>query len=218
MKKHSPIFSTSDPFHTQHKARLIEIFSALPSLPNSKEFQKLYKEHREIPHIRVVQRKGGIIKFYSLLGLAYTDQRTGELRAQVTLLGNHRAYANQNQLYKELVKKFKEQNVHQQSPYPTDTPTLKRADFRVYTRSRNFSVDVFYPSDMDSLRGCVGIKLKSLATIELKKDHIVYFVVMNEEGINRWSINEYLKKRHSPLPPYVKLLLYSEFIRDIIKA
>lgn len=157
------------------------------------------------PSIRWIQDRGGIIWFYKLLGLDYTDARTGSRRSQVAIAASKKSQSVDVLFSKRLVKRYGEANVHWQSPYNKGM-SLHRSDFRVYKKDgKSFFIDLFFPRDIESLIGCVNIKLRKLKEAQVSSSIPIYFVSCNEECTNQYYIDKYIENRKSPLPENVRI-------------
>ena len=177
--------------------------------PGSKDFKNV----KGLPNIRQVERRGGIEHFYKQLGIVYTKQSRGQVRANA----NDYAYYSENDFYNDLTPLFGEVAVHRQSPYSTKSKTLCRSDFKIYPANKEpFFIDVFSASDMHNFSGCVNIKLRKLASLN-PINHSIYMVSLNEEFVNEHAINYYINHRKTPLPQNIRIFTRSgvlEFLKQ----
>ena len=108
-----------------------------------------------LPSTRLLQRNyGGLSNFRKALGLEILDYTKGEVRKKTVIMANKRANENENEVYKYLVEKFGEVNVHREHRF---TDGSHRSDFYIF---KKFIVDVFYPKNKASLFGCLNVKIK----------------------------------------------------------
>ena len=163
-----------------------------------------------LPSSKWVQRHGGIINFYRSLGLPYEDARTGARRAANAFSGNLRSQSNDISFSQQLVNRYGESNVHWQSPY-NKGETLHRSDFKVFTSPKKFFfVDLFFAKDMNSLAGCLNLKLKKLSKINIDKSAPIYLIACNSEYVNPDSVREFVKNRKTKVPRNIRILHISE--------
>jgi hypothetical protein len=188
--------------------------------PTTNAIKKLCasKENRGvIPSIKWIQRKGGIIPFYQLLGLHYTDARTGARRGAIATSANKKSQSLDVKLSKQFIEKFGESNVHWQSPYNSRGISLHRSDFKIYRKDGSyFFVDLFFPQDMDSLQGCVNSKIKKLSIASVEKGVKVYFICCNGEDTSPYTLDYYVRHRKTPMPDNVHLIHISEVSKWIV--
>lgn len=179
--------------------------------PTTNEMKKLTAANRGvIPSIKWIQNSGGIIEFYRSLGLNYTDARTGARRGNVAMVANKKSQSLDTEFSKQLVDMFGESNVHWQAPY-NKGKTLHRSDFKVYKKDGTFFfIDLFFPKDEESFAGCVNLKLKKLAQIEIEKNAPVYFISCNEETTSPYTVYHFIKVRKTSIRENIKLIHISE--------
>lgn len=184
--------------------------------PTSNALDKLRTGNTQsFPSIRWIQRHGGIINFYRSLGIEYSDARTGARRSSIATSANKKSQSNDVDFSRWLVATFGESNVHWQSPYNKGV-SGHRSDFRVYTKTSSFFVDLFFPQDIESLMGCVNIKIKKLSTIPVEPNINIYFVCCNNDTIDPYLVSRYIQSRKNPVPPNIHLVHVSE-IKDVIQ-
>lgn len=191
--------------------RIIPILEAYKAehgeYPTTPAIGKLKRKHPTIlPSPRWIQTHGGIIPFYHSLGLHYTDARTGARRANVANNANRKSQSNDVMFAQRLVETYGEPNVHWQAPYNKGV-SLHRSDFKVFTPSgRFFFIDLFFPQDIESLQGCVNLKLKKLSKIPIEKNAEIFFICCNEDEVSDFQVERYVKSRKTPLPRNVTLM------------
>lgn len=160
------------------------------------------------PNCKTITRKfGGLVKLRSLLNLPNgdIDHRTGERRILVATNKNLLAFNNELELYKLLVQKYGECNVHRQSPYVPDK--MLRSDFKLFfPDGQSIFIDTFYPENKRSLSGCVSIKQNKLKNIDAKQQ--IYFAVMNKD-MSQEFIDMYVSMKKNKLPENIKVISYN---------
>ena len=121
----------------------------------------------------------------------YNDHRTGSKRAITALNTNQRAMEWNNKIYKILLTMFDERDIHQESSIFDDR--RNRTDFKIYGK-KIFLVDIFYPSNIHNLVGCVNAKMrkypKNLRDYLDKKFDKVIFLNLNNNIQNIIKIDE----------------------------
>lgn len=193
------------------KEKVKKVFEAykrkVGEYPTTNDIGRLKVNHPAVPTAKWIQRHGGLIRFYNSLGLYYVDARTGLRRAGVAISSIKKSQSKDLLFSKALVEKFGESNVHWQSPYNKGL-TLHRSDFRVYKPDGSFFfIDLFFPKDMDSFQGCVGIKVRKLEKISVDQNAPIFFVSCNDDGATpQHEIDRYISSRKTPLLPNLKLM------------
>lgn len=177
------------------------------SYPMTNEFKQLKKIHKEIfPSVKWIQNKGGIVVFYRSLGIEYLDARTGVRRSDVAKNANKKSQSLDVTFSELLVEKYGEKNVHWQALYNKGL-TLHRSDFKVYKPDGTFFfIDLFFPKDVDSLVGCVNLKIKKLSKVKIDKSAPIYFISCNEVDISPSQVERYLLSRKNPIPKNITVL------------
>lgn len=193
------------------KANVIDFRDKYGRLPGTNDFKSI----PGFPNPRTIQRRGGIEKFYENLGIEYEKRTKGPARAAAALRANQNSFHSENDFYKYLVKLFGELSVHRQSPYSTLKNSVCRSDFKVYTKTKPFFVDVFSASDMHNFAGCVNIKLKKLIAIDADPAFDIYLVSLNEEFVTSDSIKYFLEHRKNPIPANIKICTRADAMKKI---
>lgn len=202
----------------KNKVKIIKILEEFKlknkEYPTSHDIDSLKEKHPHIfPSSRNIQRHGGIIVFYNSLGLHYIDARTGIRRAKVATDAIKKSQSLDMEFSKRLVGKYGRSNVHLQSPYNSEGKTLHRSDFKVYKPDGSiFFIDLFFAQDMNSLMGCVNLKVKKLKLVEVEDSAPIYFISCNEEWTSPHSIKEYLLSKKNKWPVNIHLIHISEAV------
>ncbi len=168
-----------------------------------------------LPNAKWIQRHGGIINFYRSLGLHYTDARTGARRSLIATSANKKSQSLDTIFAAALVKRYKESNIHWQSPYNKGL-TLHRSDFKVFHKGAFFFVDLFFPQDMDSFAGCVNSKLKKLSQIKIEDNAPVYLISCNQEFTTSRSVADFVAVRKIPIPSNIHIMHIDDALKTIV--
>jgi hypothetical protein len=152
-----------------------------------------YNRDPNLPSTRFIQRYlGGLKKFRLDIGLQTIDFSKGRERSAAAKKAVNKSLEYEKYIYDKMFKvhhKFDSSVVvDRQFPYQVfgDNPgkNEKRADIGItYRKKRHIIfIDLFYPSNTDSLGGCIRIKRKKLRDNPVQvKDYTyeIYFVCMN---------------------------------------
>lgn len=207
MKTRYPIFTAPE----LHRAPVLKIFEDFKNehgeYPTAHQIDRLSKQHPEIPTARTIQNRGGARYFYEMiLGIPFSDARTGDRRGLVAQAANLRALADENNLSAVLVKIFGESNVHHRSPYPNQNGTWISSDFKVFTSPTDFFfIDTFSAHGIMNLAGCVNIKVAKLERAKISNKIKIFFISCND-FTSQYQIDQYVKAKKKPLPKNITLL------------
>lgn len=186
-------------------------------IPGSHELDKISKHDKDIPTSRTAQRiakhisiKNGVLGkinnlevFYRLFDIDYMDKRKSKEFSDNRIYIQRRNRIKECEMYKFLLKKFGEVNVHVQSPYFDGS--LMRSDFKVYREDGTFFfVDVFYAKSHNGFLSMINSKHKKNINI----DHQLFYVVMSDlykskEGV--YSGNKEIMFEQETIDEHLKL-------------
>lgn len=162
--------------------------------PTASEFD----EYEYLPRAKTIERRfGGLILLRKQLKLGNEhDLRIGAHSSQRAKLINKRAHELEKKVYDALVHRFGREFVHREYFFTDDHRT--RADFFVYDADKGFCVDMFYPSSIGNLTGCLNLKLNKYRYPPEIFPYPVIFLQMNEH-ISQDRLNALLAKKKRPL-------------------
>ena len=166
-----------------------------------------------LPSSRQIQRKfGGLKELRKLLGFPENelDHSRGNTRSGLAKMIGKRGKGFEKDVYELLVNKFGEIYVHQQKPFNNYE---SRIDFLVYAKGYKFGIDVFYPTNMHNLVGCVNVKEKTYNNPGFE----VIFLSINPE-LKQPQIDLFLSRRTKESYKHIKvmdLITFKNYIRDI---
>jgi hypothetical protein len=144
------------------------------------------------PSIKQIERVlGGIKKTRELLGMEIIDHTKGATRGEKCIAINKRGQVKNLEVYRILCKKFGEAFVHKEHT-PLDDCRV-RVDFYVYSPAGNFFVDVFYPTDMQSMGGCLNNKTKKYIGGAMNQFPVIF--LMTNKDIEKERIASFLAAR-----------------------
>lgn len=189
-----------------------------------KEFYRQYDRYPRVhevdafeflPSSRSIQRShGGLIEVRKKIGLGgQSDYRSGEHSTKRAKKINERNNKLEQEVYDYLVKKFGKEFVHREHFFTDDRRT--RADFLVYSKNGNFSIDSFYARDRHNLIGCLNNKLRKYDD-KVMLQYPVIFLQMNE-GISEREMNNVLRNKKNKLKKDQHLMSFEqlkEFFKD----
>ena len=181
-------------------------------------FYKQYKHYPSAPEIdsysylpsaRTIERSyGGVVNIRKILSLdGQHDLRTGTHSSERARKINRRSHIVEQEVYEFLIKTFGKELVHPEYFFLDDRRT--RADFFVYDEGNGFCVDVFYPSDIRNLLGCLNSKLGKYNSIYMQK-YPVIFLQMNK-NIDQGSLDKILKNKTNKLSKDQDLMCWGTF-------
>ena len=162
-----------------------------------------------LPSARTIERNfGGLVSFRKEIKQdGQDDYRKGEHSSKRASTINKRSNTTEFEIYNILIKQFGKEFVHREYLFSYDART--RADFFVYTMNGNFCVDVFYPSDIRNLMGCVNSKIKKYRKPDTL-DYPVIFLNLNDT-IDPARIRSYITSRKTPIPRNHSIMGKEEF-------
>jgi len=162
-----------------------------------------------LPSSRTFQRSfGGLVELRKNINLSgQSDFRSGEHSRKRTLTITKRAYAIEKKVCEHLQKIFGNELVHREYFFTDDKRT--RADFFVYDAGGGFCVDVFYPSDLRNLTGCLNSKLNKYLAKYMKEYPIIY-LQMNEK-IEQETMDKVIRNKTRKLPQGQFLMSWESF-------
>lgn len=174
--------------------------------PTSTEFD----DYEHLPRAKTAERRfGGLIALRKQLQLVGTDsdlRRGAHSRRRVQTITT-RAHTTESEVYTYLSKQFGKEFVHREFFFHDDKRT--RADFFVYDQVKGFCVDVFYPSTLRNLSGCLNSKLKKY-TGESMREYPVIYLQMNPE-LGEREIREHIAKKKIQPPMGQSVMSLTEF-------
>ena len=140
-----------------------------------------FTKKNNLPSTRTLERNGGILKqARKRLGLPQ-DNREGLTRRKTAIGAMNREMKYSLEVRRRLIDMFGEEFVHVEPAIFEDR--RNRADFKIYTTTGFYLVDIFYAKDRRSLDGCIRHKTKKYKGFETShfgKIEEVLFVCMNE--------------------------------------
>ena len=155
------------------KIKMINIYAYLNFYkPKLKEgFDRFFRENGHyptaieidncdyLPNTRKMQRVyGGIVNVREELELDIIDYTKGDIRRETAINIQKKALEEEKKIWNFLVEKFGETNVHRE--YQPFDDRRCRADFKIFSKGKQFIVDVFNPKDKASLSGCLNLKMR----------------------------------------------------------
>lgn len=170
----------------------------------------------ELPSSKQLQRRfGGVRQLREKLGLSDIDFTTGEHRSRIAKFIGGRGLDKEREIQKILVERFGEMFVHEQKPFNN---YVGRLDFVIYTKPTRplaiknfkFAIDVFYPSDLYSLAGCINTKQRLYKNL----DFGLILLQMNKE-ISQKQIDDFIAKKKNVLNNNIKVFNYPKFLEFI---
>ena len=187
-----------------------------------------FLEHESLPHPRVLQRRfGGMKNVRTSLGIT-PSFREGKIRADKAITALKASRRMEAELFNELYKKydtdFETGNIVQvtrQFQYQQYIPDGKyyantSVDMAVSFRNKKhvMMIDVFHPSNKNSLQGCVNIKKAKVekypVCLTSGYTHKLLFVCTNKD-ITQEDIEKYVKKHD-----LYTVMSYDTFKHDIL--
>lgn len=168
----------------------------------------------EIPTIaRSIQRNlGGVPAFRKKHNLGYENYTKGDYRINVDRAATLKATVDEKELHEFLVSKYGEVNVHENPRIYSNTRNA--GDFCIYQSGKKFlMVDVFYPKNLHSLKGCLNAKMKKYKDFEMCP---VIFVQLNP-NIKDEDTQEILRNKKSHLSQNIKVMAVEDFKEMINK-
>lgn len=183
-------------------------------------FESFYKEHgryptsvevdryAKLPSSRQIQRSfGGLPAIRELLKLkGQIDFTKGKHSSERAFMINKRAHKVEHEVYEYLIGLFGKPFVHREFFFNDDRRT--RTDFYVYYDKGNFSVDVFYPGDTQSMNVCINSKLKSYKAFQTSYPTI--FLMMND-SISEEKIKRVLQNKKNKLRANQEVMTFDQF-------
>jgi len=161
-----------------------------------------------LPSSRSIQRShGGLVEIRKQLELSgQSDYRTGEHSIKRAKTINKRNNGVEEKIYDYLTKKFGKEFVHREHFFTDDKRT--RADFLVYCKNGNFSIDSFYARDRHNLVGCLNSKLRKYS-YDLMLQYPVIFLQMNGK-ISEKEMKSVVKNKKKTLHKYQQLMSFGQ--------
>lgn len=158
-----------------------------------------------MPSVKTLDRRyGGIVAFRQKFGLG-GDCRKGEIRSALAKSINKMAYYQENEIYIFLINKFDKMRVHRYA-FINDISQYK-CDYKIFLEDgTSILIDVFCPSRIDTLTGCVNIKYKKYRSVTCD----FYFVCLNET-MKQHHIDDWKEKRKNKLPDNFKIMAIDTF-------
>ncbi|NQV88279.1 MAG: hypothetical protein HQ402_01840 [Parcubacteria group bacterium] len=161
-------------------------------------------EDKNLPSSRQIQRRfvGGLPALRKQLKLDGPEDFTkGSFSSKRALMISKRAHRLEKEVYNDLAKMFEAKNIHREFFFTDDRRT--RTDFFIYSDKGDFSVDVFYPKDINNLTGCINSKMRSYRGLDLK--YPVIFLMMNPE-IKEEEIERFVNNKKNKLQTYQRVM------------
>lgn len=171
-------------------------------------------DSRFISSRQIQRRFGGLKQLRTDLNLKVVDFTKGEERNRTLARIGPRSIEVEKIMYRVLLKKYSAANIHKQYPYCDDYRT--KADFCLWNRKKNHRdiIDIFYPSSMRTLQGCVNSKQrKYLEIVDHNLEGYTYdiwFVCANPE-VTEEKIEKFLKNKEKKLSANTHLISYELF-------
>lgn len=150
---------------------------------------------------------GGVVNARKLLKLEITNFNKGITRSNKCIAINEIGLQKEKEIYKLLCDKFGEIAVHKE--YPPLEDSRIRVDFYIHCKNENFFVDVFYPSSMQSMGGCLNNKIKKYRG-DIMNQFPVIFLMMNDL-IPKERIEKFLGDKKNPFLENQKMMSIDEF-------
>jgi len=187
------------------KDGLLHFFNEHKRYPTASEID----EYPHLPSARTIERSHqGLVSLRKKLGLGSEyDYRAGSHSSKRAKTINSRAHKIELEVYEFLTKKFGIEFVHREYFFTDDKRT--RADFFVHDSNGGFCVDVFYPSTIRNLSGCINNKLMKYRP-EIMQQYPVIFLQMNPE-IDQDTINHLMGRKKKGLGMRQKVFNWESF-------
>jgi hypothetical protein len=167
---------------------------------------------QDIPTLaRSIQRNlGGIVAFRKKHQLGIENYTKGDYRSDVARAATLKSSADEEVLYKFLIEKYSEVNVHRNPSLYSNTKHT--GDFCIYKSGvASLMIDVFYPNSMCSLTGCLNIKFKKYDSFSKCP---VIFVQLNPK-IKEEEIQNALSKKKSKFNQNIQVMSVDRFKKFI---
>ncbi len=167
-----------------------------------------------LPNVKTLERKfGGIVKIRQILGLDNPHFNRGVMRSERAGRIFSRAFTVEQQLYSELVIRFHEVFVRNQSRVVVHESKSVRVDFLVFHASGRFAVDIFFP-DQEKNRFASNVTAKY--KIYRGFPGLLYLVVANPK-IETLVLENNMVHAKAERNNCTKLLTLQEFREEIVK-
>jgi hypothetical protein len=173
-----------------------------------KELNGYWPRTQEIPALaRRIQRNfGKISDFRKKYNLGYEDYTKGDYRSDVARAATLKSSTDEEDLYKFLISKYGEVNVHRNPSLYSNTKHT--GDFFIYKSGvPAFMIDVFYPNSLCSFKGCINIKKKKYDSYDRCP---VIFVQLNP-NIKEEDMDDVLNKKKIKLNPNIRVMSITKF-------
>lgn len=163
------------------------------------------------PSSKQLQRRfGGVRQLREKLGFDVTDYGVGEFRSVLATEFNKLSRQSEVELERLLFKKFGEMFVHREKPLMQEWQI--RLDFFVYTKTKNFGVDVFVPSTLKQVIDNVNHKQRKYTN----PPFLTYFVDANKEH-KQEELDKKVLSKLNQLHPNIRVITLDDFLIEVSK-
>ena len=173
--------------------------------PSATEFD----DYEHLPRAKTAERRfGGLVALRKQLKLDMDkDLRQGAHSQRRVRIITQRAHSTESEVYTYLMKRFGKEFVHREFFFHDDKRT--RADFFVYDKKKGFCIDVFYPSSLRNLSGCINSKLKKYVG-ESMREYPVIYLQMNP-SLSGKEVREHVGKKKIQMPSGQSVMCFPDF-------
>lgn len=155
---------------------------------------------------RIQRYLGGMVAFRKKYNLGCEDYTKGDYRSSVARASNFKATVDEQEIGDFLIEKYGKVNVHRE--YLIYSNTKNRADFCIFKNGKeSFIIDVFYPKDLYSFKGCLNLKMKKYKSCEWCP---IIFVQLNDL-IKEEDMDYVFKNKKSHLSKNITVMSLNQF-------
>lgn len=160
-----------------------------------------------LPAARSIQRTfGGLVNLRKKFNLEIDDYTKGEHRSKIAVKLNISSRNLENSYFGYLKKIFGEMFVHREKPISEASKI--RYDFFVYSRSGDFAIDIFRPSNIKNLAGCINIKI---AKLNNEENNVRQYLINLNQDITQNEIDNLIQNKKIKIPKNITVITDENF-------
>jgi hypothetical protein len=180
---------------------LMEIDS-LKSFPSVKQIQRIYGSIKEL---RIAVGLTGDEVYLS----------SGSNRSRIAASVTRTSRETEAKLTNELIELFGEEFVHIERPVNYTVTTRNRFDCFVFSKTKQFAVDIFVTNTIPNLASNLHSKFIHYKNSREDENLAIYLVLVSE-SLNRGDIEKLVNSRKTFNVKNIKALTYSDFIDEMM--
>lgn len=172
-----------------------------------------------LPSVRHIQRAhGGLKKIRNDANFSSSDHSKGYIRSRGAKKFHKRGKEYEKKLLTELRSRFSFADVREQYPLYGDNRCA--TDVAVFFNDKKHVdlYDIFYPSDLHSLKGCVRTKINTYKGASLGEAFLEgwtynLILVSGNKNISQEDIDTYMQSRTTPTPSFITVHNYYNLLK-----